>query len=179
MKQTIIAFSIVFAVLSCGTRTEVPMGIDMSDGETIDGDGTNKESGNKYWWEGLIEPPYMSPEEISMACGASTLTGIGLIMLIRSGEQVTVSGEVEFAFFDRYDWKPGDSVLVGFSWGQALIYPLAGLPLEEWPDSNMILLDEFRGAAEFDMIASWKQKVSGTISIGTFSNDVELTWTDK
>jgi hypothetical protein len=42
----------------------------------------------------------------------------------------------------------------------------------------MILLDEFRGAAEFEMKCKWKQKVSGTITVGFFSNDIDLTWVD-
>lgn len=46
-------------------------------------------------------------------------------------------------------------------------------------DSDMLLLQEFDGAQPFEMKASWKQRVFGTIDDDILSpNDVNLTWED-
>lgn len=139
---------------------------DMDDGEKISGDGRSKAPGNQFWWEGVISPSYVfSRNELSYACGASTLTGLGVNTLERSDSLVTVSGEVEFQFYDEYDWHGGNSVPNGF--------------FSTFDDSDMLLLQEFRNAKPFTMKASWKQKVAGTIDDDILSpNDVEITWTD-
>lgn len=143
----------------------------LEDGEILIGDGVGEQKGNLFWWNTVTEPGYIWPNEIDYACGSSTLTGIGKITLIKTGDILNVDGEVEFRFNDSYNWNPGDSV------------PLpslnANMPVTINYDSDMILLEEFRNAKPFEMVSSWRQKVSGTVENDTWSsNEIEIRWDD-
>lgn len=139
---------------------------DMEDGQVINGDGRGQEPGNQFWWQGRIVPSFiLSRDELSYACGGSTLTGVGVVTLSRKESITSVDGEVEFLFNDPYDWQAGQDVPIGV--------------LARFRDSDMLLLEEYRGAKPFDMKASWKQSVSGTIDDDILSpNDVNLIWKD-
>lgn len=143
----------------------------MADGEIIQGDGTGEPPGNLFWWNTVTQPNYIIPDEIDYACGSSTLTGIGKIKLTKSGDFLTVDGEVEFEFNDGYNWNPGDSVPMPTS--------NPNMPITLNYDSDMLLLEEYRGAKSFEMTSKWKQKVSGTVEKDTWSpNEIDIVWTD-
>lgn len=139
---------------------------DMKDNQVISGDGHGKEKGNQFWWEGFIDPPYKrTRNELSFACGASTLTGLGTIKLKKEGSTVIIGGVVEYKFHDPYDWHGGNTVPI--SWTE-LFY-----------DSDMLLLQEFRGGKPFLMESKWEQKVTGTIDVDIMSpNDLDIKWSD-
>jgi hypothetical protein len=142
----------------------------MTDNQTINGDGHGKAKGNQFWWEGFIDPSYVfSRNELSYACGASTLTGIGDVILQKKDSTVFLGGVVEYEFYDRYDWHPGNDVPIGWS----IVW------FEKFKDSDMILLQEYRGAKEFIMQSKWSQKVTGTIEDNTLSpNNLDIKWAD-
>jgi hypothetical protein len=139
---------------------------DMEDGQSIKGDGSGKKKGNQYWWQGKIEPSFVwSRNELSFACGASILTGIGIVTLSRKEDIITISGTVTYDFFDPYDWHGGKTVPIGL--------------FSTFKDCDMLLLEEYRGAKPFEMKSSWQQQLAGTIEDDTFSpNEINLTWSD-
>jgi hypothetical protein len=139
---------------------------EMKSGQTIYGNGNSKEKGNQFWWEGFIDPPFVFKQtELSYACGASTLTGIGKIDLKRNNDIIDVLGVVRFEFNDPYDWHSGKTVPIGF--------------FSTFKDCDMILLEEYRGAKPFDMKSTWNKMIKGTIEDDTFSpNEINLNWSD-
>jgi len=102
-------------------------------------------------------------EELYYASGTSTIRSTGNFHLERTGNVVTIWGEVTQHWFDPYDWHAGLSAYIpGFG---------------SISDADALALQNCRGARSFDMEADWQQRLNGTITVGVIYNDRDFTWT--
>lgn len=122
------------------------------------------------YWEKLVEASTFT--ELYYASGSSTLRSSGKFELAREGGKISISGTVNHAWHDPYDWHAG---LTAYIPGFGTI-----------PDSDALLLERCRGAREFNMKSSWKQTVTGTVENKSFlgadvlwPDSVDFKWTDK
>lgn len=108
------------------------------------------------YWDRLLKAE--EGNELFYASGHSTITSTGSFSLTRSGDKVTISGTVQHHWHDPYDWHGG--LFIPLPNGAAMT------------DNDLLLYQQYRGAATFHMEADWTQELTGEYKI------VEL-WTDE
>lgn len=108
-------------------------------------------------WDRLLTANPAS--ELYYASGTSTLSSTGTFTLQKHQGSVEVSGEVSLTWKDPYDWHPGATAFV------------PGFGVAEDKDARSLVFE--RGAREFDMVADWKQTLTGRIQVVEWWPDTE------
>lgn len=122
--------------------------------EVEDGQSVNK---SDYWDADIRD--YNPTSELAVASGASDMKGDVSMRLSRSGDIITIEGEVAIKWSDAYNWNAGQSFgVIGFG---------------DVSDNDGIYLRDCGGARDFDMEASWKFDYNGTYDVSTG------TWTSS
>lgn len=101
--------------------------------------------------------------ELFYASGTSTIRSLGNFTLKRDGKVITIEGAVEHHWYDPYDWHADLAAYIpGFG---------------SVSDKDALLLQQHRGAKEFQMNADWPQTVQGSIEIVDWWFDsVDYIW---
>lgn len=123
-------------------RTLKKIAGEMKDGETREF--------TDYWDRAFMAFPI---SELYYASGTSQLTSKGTFELSKTGDKVTVRGHVDHRWHDDYNWNKG---------------ALAEVPgFGKVSDDDALLLKQYRGAKDFEMVTEWQQTVTGTIAGGS------------
>lgn len=112
------------------------------------------------FWEASVSGESISLNEderdLFFAWGTSTLKGTGNFTLTRNGNEITVSGSIEYTWKDKYNWEPGCSVYI----------PGVG----NVEDTDLKLMEYFKGARQFKGECKWTEKVEYKYTIDDKGN---------
>lgn len=162
-KQESVSWLRDFGAVTSAEETNLGRFEDSLDEEALKLDAGEQSSFNDYWDRTFTALP---TTELYYASGTSTVTSTGEFTLSRNGSIVIIEGTVTHRWHDPYDWHAGLGALIP---GSGFI-----------SDADALLLQQHRGAASFDMEATWTQTLEGTYTIDSFMyfDDSEYDWSE-